>query len=72
MRKSTAVGNPNPESTENSIMYSSHLPQAALAYHGIHLVARTEKTAKPPLVTPALAYKIAAAGAALLLTMTVC
>ncbi len=53
-------------------MSASHLPHAALAHHGIHLVARSEKKAASLLLCPNLAYKVAAAGVALLLLMTVC
>jgi len=53
-------------------MAATHMPHAALAHHGIHLVPRSAKTAKPPLISSATAFKIAAAGAALVLAMTVC
>jgi hypothetical protein len=53
-------------------MSTSHMPHASLAHHGIHLVARSEKKAVSLLLCPNVAYKVAAAGVALLLIMTVC
>jgi hypothetical protein len=53
-------------------MSTSHLPHAALTRHGIHLVPRSEHRTKPPLLSADFAYKLAAAGVALILAMTVC
>ena len=53
-------------------MSASHLPHAALAHHhGIHLVSRSQKKATS-LLCPTMVYKVAVAGVALLLLMTVC
>ena len=54
-------------------MSTSHLPHAVLSrHHGIHIVARSATKPKSIVVTATMAYKVAAAGAALLLLLTVC
>lgn len=54
-------------------MSTSHLPHAIAArHHGIHLVSGSKKKARTSLVTSDLVYRIAAAGAALVLLMVVC
>ena len=46
--------------------------RTAIAYHGLHLVPQTSMKVNSGVVPSSFVYRIAAAGAALFLAMTVC